>query len=398
MSAYIIDWLNLLLRWAHLITGIAWIGASFYFVWLDNSLETPTEDNKKRGFGGQLSSIHAGGFYEVAKYKLAPPMMPQHLHWFKWEAYSTWITGFFLLALMFYVGAETYLIDSSKMSLNPLTAITISLGTLAGGWIVYDLLCKSPLSKNGWLLGIILLSFVALVAWGLNQIFSDRAAYLHVGALIGTCMAANVFFVIMPGQKALVAAVEKGDAPDPKYAAASKVRSVHNNYLTLPILFLMISNHYPMTYGHPQAWAVLMAILLIGAWTRHFFNLKHKGIVKPGILISAAIATLILAWAIAPKALPKPAAASSDPVSIVTNEEALSIVQQRCASCHSATPTDDIFKAAPGGVKLDTEQEMMQWAPRIMARSVSSKDMPFMNKTAMTDEERIKLGTWITAQ
>lgn len=393
MSAYIIDWLNLLLRWVHLITGIAWIGASFYFVWLDNSLEEPDEDNKKKGFGGQLSSIHAGGFYEVAKYKLAPPVMPQHLHWFKWEAYSTWISGFLLLSLMFYVGAESYLVDSTKLDISPLAAVGISLGTLAGGWIVYDLLCKSPLARNAGLLALVLLAFVALVAWGLDKVFSDRAAYLHVGALIGTCMAANVFFVIMPGQRALVSAVEQGQAPDPKYAMASKIRSVHNNYLTLPVLFLMISNHYPMTYGHPHAWAVLMAILLIGAWTRHFFNLKHKGVVKPGILVSAAIATAALAWAIAPAPV---AVATND--NTITTEQAFEIVQNRCTSCHSATPTDDLFTVAPGGVLLDNIAQMEQWAPRIMARTVTAHDMPFMNKTQMTDEERTQLGGWIQSR
>ena len=393
MSAYIIDWLNLLLRWVHLITGIAWIGASFYFVWLDNSLEEASEENKKKGIGGQLSSIHAGGFYEVAKYKLAPPFMPHHLHWFKWEAYSTWISGFLLLTLMFYVGADSYLIDTTKFAMSPMAAIGLSLGTLIGGWVVYHLLCKSPLAKQPVALAVVLLLFVAAVAWGLNQLISARAAYLHVGALIGTCMAANVLFVIMPGQRELVSAVEQGKAPDPKYAQASKVRSVHNNYLTLPVLFLMISNHYPMTYGHPHAWAVLMAILLIGAWTRHFFNLKHKGVVKPGILVSAAIATIILAWAIAPKAPALPATAAA-----VTTEQAFAIIQKHCTGCHSTMPTDDIFKVAPGGVMLDSIEQMQQWAPRIMARSVTSQDMPFMNKSAMTEEERAQLGAWIQSQ
>jgi len=391
VSAYIVDWLNLLLRWMHLITGIAWIGASFYFVWLDNSLEAPSEENKQKGFGGQLSSIHAGGFYEVAKYKLAPPVMPQTLHWFKWEAYSTFITGFALFTLMFYVGAQSYLIDASKMPLSTWQAIAISLGVFIGSWIFYDLLCKSPLAKKPLLLGALLLVFVAVLSWALNLIFSARAAYLQVGALIGTCMAANVFFVIMPGQRALVSAVEQGQAPDPKYAIASKVRSVHNNYLTLPVLFLMISNHYPMTYGHPHAWAVLIAILLIGAWTRHFFNLRHKGKVKPGILVSAALATALLAWAIAPA----PVTASS---SKVTAEQAFTIVQQRCAACHSARPTDDVFTVAPAGVMFDSVAQMEQWAPRIVARAVQSHDMPLMNKTAMTDEERAALGSWALGQ
>ncbi len=387
MSAYVVDWLNLLLRWTHLITGIAWIGASFYFVWLDNSLEAPSEENKKKGFGGQLSSIHAGGFYEVAKYKLAPPVMPQTLHWFKWEAYSTFITGFALFTLMFYVGAQSYLIDSSKLALSTWEAIGISLGVFVGGWIFYDLLCKSPLAKKPLVLGSLLLVFIALLSWGLNLIFSARAAYLQVGALIGGCMAANVFFVIMPGQRALVSAVEQGRAPDPKYAVASKVRSVHNNYLTLPVLFLMISNHYPMTYGHPHAWAVLMAILLIGAWTRHFFNLRHKGQVKPGILVSAALATAVLAWAIAPAAVITSSSA-------VSTKQAFAIVQQRCAACHSAKPTDDIFTVAPAGVMFDSTAQMEQWAPRILARAVQSHDMPLMNKTAMTDAERAALGSW----
>lgn len=392
MSAYIVDWLNLLLRITHLITGIAWIGASFYFVWLDNSLEEPSEDNRKKGFGGQLSSIHAGGFYEVAKYRLAPPVMPEHLHWFKWEAYSTWISGFLLLTLMFYVGAQSYLIDPGKMALSPWQAIALSLGVLAGGFAIYDLLCRSPLAANGWALAAVLLVLVAVLAWALGLVFSDRAAYMHIGALIGTCMAANVFFVIMPGQRALVAAVTAGEAPDPKYARASKLRSVHNNYLTLPVLFLMISNHYPMTYGHTHAWAVLMAIVLIGAWTRHFFNLRHKGVVKPSILVSSAIATLVLAIAIAP---PAPAAKSEGGVS---DEAALTIVNTHCSGCHSAAPTDDIFTVAPGGVMIETLEQMQQWAPRIQARAVTSHDMPFMNKTAMTDEERAQLGEWIARQ
>ena len=393
MSAYVVDWLNLLLRWMHVITGIAWIGASFYFVWLDNSLEAPNEDNQRKGIGGQLSSIHAGGFYEVGKYKLAPPAMPEHLHWFKWEAYSTWITGFALFTLMFYIGADSYLLDSSKAALAPWQGILISIGTFIGGWIVYDQLCKSPLAKNTWALAILLLAFITALAWGLEQIFSARAAYMQVGALIGSCMAANVFFVIMPGQRALVAAVEKGEAPDPKYAVASKIRSVHNNYLTLPVIFLMISNHYPMTYGNAHGWAVLLAIILIGAWTRHFFNLRHKGVVKPGILVSAAIATAALAWIISP---PVPAVQKTG--TTVTAQTAFQIVQQRCSRCHSKHPTDSVFTVAPAGVMFDSIAEMERWAPRIEARAVISHDMPFMNKTGMTDLERAELGAWIASR
>ena len=390
MSAYIIDWLNLLLRWVHVITGVAWIGASFYFIWLDNSLEAPSDDNQQKGIGGQLSAIHGGGFYEVGKYQLAPKHLPENLHWFKWEAYSTWITGFLLFVLMFYIGAESYLIDRSKMDLTAAEAIAISLCVFIGGWVIYDQLCKTALADSGWWLALVLLLLIALLAWGLGNVFSARAAYLQIGALIGTCMAANVLFVIMPGQRALVKAVTAGETPERHYARASKVRSVHNNYLTLPVLFLMISNHYPMTYGHSQAWLVLMAIILIGAWTRHFFNLKHRGIIKPSILVSAALAMSLLAWAIAPR-LPTVSAGSE----IISTGQALSIVQQRCATCHSETPTDDMFTVAPNGIYLETEAQMIQWAPRILARSVLTQDMPFMNKTGMTETERQDLGRWI---
>lgn len=395
MAAYIVDWLNLLLRWGHLITGIAWIGSSFYFIWLDNSLEEPSPENRQKGIGGQISSIHGGGFYEVAKYTLAPAAMPANLHWFKWEAYTTWITGFFLLVLMFYLGAQTYLIDPSKVPLSPWQAIAISLLTLTCGWLVYDSLCKSPLAKSPWLLAIILLLFIALLAWALGLVFSDRAAYIHVGALIGSCMAANVFFVIIPGQRALVVAVQRGEKPDVKYARASKLRSVHNNYLTLPILFLMISNHYPMTYGHDQAWAVLVAIIMISAWARHFFNLRHRGITKPSILVSALVALMILAAMIAPPSIyrAKPVAEVG-----VSTAIALSIVLQRCTSCHSEQPTDDVFTIAPAGVVLQNEAQLRQWAPRILARVVQSRDMPFINKTQMTDGERERLGQWLRQQ
>ncbi|MCR6651041.1 MAG: urate hydroxylase PuuD [Cellvibrionaceae bacterium] len=391
---YILDWLNLLLRWGHLVTGIAWIGASFYFIWLDNSLEEPSEDNKNKGIGGQLNSIHGGGFYEVAKYKLAPPKMPQTLHWFKWEAYSTWITGFFLLALMYYVGAESYLVDPTKYPLQPWQGIVLSLATLGIGWFIYDALCKSPLARNGWILAGVLLILIGLSAWALGNVFSDRAAFLHVGALIGTCMAANVFFVIIPGQKALVAAVEAGRAPDTKYARASKLRSVHNNYLTLPILFLMISNHYPMTYGHQHAWAVLLAIVLLGAWTRHFFNLRHKGIFKPSILISALIGFALLAWVMSPRAVLPP----QNKTAGLTDTQAHAMVRQHCAGCHSANPTDEIFTVAPGGVLLESPEHIRQWMGRIQMRVLISKDMPFMNKTGMTEEERMQLGEWLSAQ
>ena len=260
MEAYLFDWLNLFFRWFHVIAGVAWIGASFYFVWLDLSLREPPQWKKEKGIKGDLWAIHGGGIYEVAKYTLEPEAMPKKLHWFKWEAYTTWLTGFVLLSVMYYWGADQYLIDPSKMALTQWQAIGISMAFLAGGFIVYELLVKSPLKASPKLFGALLFAILTASAWALGEIFSDRAAYLHVGALIGSIMAGNVFFGIMPAQRELVRAIEAGEQPNPEPAAFAKLRSTHNNYLTLPLLFIMISNHYPMTYGHEQAWLVLALI------------------------------------------------------------------------------------------------------------------------------------------
>ncbi|MGY8868848.1 MAG: urate hydroxylase PuuD [Pseudomonadales bacterium] len=390
MDPYLIDWISLILRFLHVVTAIAWIGASFYFIWLDNTLQSPPQWKKDKGISGDLWAIHGGGFYEVAKYRLAPEQMPETLHWFKWEAYSTWITGFLLLSLIYYVGADAYLIDTSKADISQLSAIAIGLGSILGGVIVYDLACKSPLVNHGLIFGLLMLVLLTLVAFGLGLILSDRGAYIHVGAIIGTCMAANVLVGIMPAQRALVAAVEKGEAPDPKYGINAKLRSTHNNYATLPVLFIMLSSHYPMTYGHEYGWLVLGAIMLIAAWARHFFNLRHKGIVKPFILVSALLAFIALAWIIAPKPVSLDASSKA-----LSDAEAISLIQQRCRSCHSATPTDELFTTAPAGVIYDTKKQIMNWLPRIHARAVISKDMPFMNKTGMTDKERIALADWL---
>ncbi|BBB31642.1 urate hydroxylase PuuD [Neptunomonas japonica] len=390
MDPYLIDWISLILRFLHVVTAIAWIGASFYFIWLDNTLQNPPQWKKDKGISGDLWAIHGGGFYEVAKYRLAPEQMPETLHWFKWEAYSTWITGFLLLSLIYYVGADAYLIDTSKADISQLSAITIGLGSILGGVIIYDLACKSPIVNHGLIFGLVMLVLLTLIAFALSLVLSDRGAYIHIGAIIGTCMAANVLVGIMPAQRALVAAVKKGEAPDPKYGVNAKLRSTHNNYATLPVLFIMLSSHYPMTYGHEYGWLVLGAIMLIAAWARHFFNLRHKGIVKPLILVSALLAFMALAWIIAPK--PVSLGASSKTLS---DSAAISLIQQRCNSCHSATPTDELFSTAPAGVIYDTKKQIMNWLPRIHARVVISKDMPFMNKTGMTDKERAALADWL---
>lgn len=392
MDPYINEWLNLVIRFAHLITGIAWIGASFYFVWLDNHLETPPQEKADKGIGGDLWAIHGGGFYEVAKYKLAPPKMPATLHWFKWEAYTTWITGFLLLSLMFYVGAESYLIDKRVADLSQMQAILLGLGSIVVGVGIYEFLVRTKLRNHGIILGLILIVVATALSYGLTQIFSARGAYMHMGAIIGTIMAGNVFFGIMPSQRALVKAVEEGKAPDPAYGLNAKVRSTHNTYTTLPIIFIMISNHYPMTFNHSANWLILIAIILITAAVRQYFVLRHFGKQKPLILVASVVATVVLAVAIAPRTVDISEAQQQQ---VVTDAQVTQIIEQRCGSCHSEKPTDDIFTIAPAGIVFSDIDTITQWAPRIQARVIDAKDMPFMNKSKMTDEERTTLAIWL---
>jgi uncharacterized membrane protein len=394
METYIIEWLSLIFRWLHVITGVAWIGASFYFVWLDNSLQNPPQWKKDKGIKGDLWAIHGGGIYEVAKYKLQPEKMPETLHWFKWEAYTTWITGMILLTIIYYLGADSYLIDKRVADLSQIQAIGLGIGIIAGSWIIYELLCSSPLAKNGLVISALLILFATAVAYLLAQLFSGRGAYIHFGAVIGTLMAGNVFRVIIPGQKALVAAIIAGKEPEAKWAEKAKLHSTHNTYLTLPLLFIMISNHYPMTYDHQFNWLILLAITAITALARQFFILKHKGIHKHSILIIAAMATLALAILMAPK--PAPSVANTDNIDPdLLSAQVLSIIKERCATCHARNPTDEVFSVAPGGVAIETMEDIHQWAPQINARSVQSHNMPFMNKTGMTQEERNTVARWL---
>jgi uncharacterized membrane protein len=393
MDPYITEWLNLIIRFAHLIVGIAWIGASFYFVWLDNHLEKPPEEKAEKGISGDLWAIHGGGFYEVAKYKLAPPKMPTTLHWFKWEAYTTWITGFLLLSLMFYVGAESYLIDPRVQELTQWQAIGLGLGAIIIGVGSYELLVRTKLKDHGLVLAVILFIIATALSYGLTQVFSARGAYMHMGAILGTIMAGNVFFGIMPSQRALVKAVEEGATPDAKYGLNAKLRSTHNTYITLPVLFIMISNHYPITYNHSANWLVLMAIILITAAVRQYFVLRHFGKQKPMVLVSSIIATIVLAYAIAPKTVELTAEQKQHDVS---NAQVQHIIETRCSACHSEAPTDDVFTSPQGGVIFSDIASIKQWAPRIEARVVHSKDMPFMNKTQMTEEERLTLSLWLS--
>lgn len=396
----LLDWISLFLRWFHVIAGVAWIGASFYFIWLDNNLRTPPDWKKQKGIKGDLWAVHGGGFYEVAKYEYGPEVIPEKLHWFKWEAYTTWISGFLLLSLVYYHGAAIYLIDSSVMDLTPAQAITRGLGLIFGGLFIYEAACRSPLAKYPQVFGIMFLLLIAAASYLATHWFSGRGAFMHVGALIGTIMVGNVFFKIMPAQRLMVDAVTNKTEIDPSWGLGAKLRSVHNNYLTLPLLFIMISNHYPMTYQHPKAWLVLMAIGLVSARIRHYFNLKHIGISRPSILITGAIGMLVIAgWVsmpVAPKADPSGSDLTLPAVVALNNQQqtVFDVMQTHCANCHSAQPSDEIFVIAPMGLMFDTWQQIEERAAVIHRRAVISKDMPMMNKTGMTEQDRQIIGTW----
>jgi uncharacterized membrane protein len=391
VEAYVSDWLNLLVRWLHMIAGIAWIGSSFYFVWLDNHLQPPRADvDRDKGVGGEIWSVHGGGFYHAQKYRVAPPAMPETLHWFKWEAYTTWLSGMFLLVLVYWLGAEVYLIDPSVASLGPLTASGISLAFIAVGWLVYDALCRLPLARNGPLFGSILLFLAALLAWGLCQVFGGRGAYIHFGAVLGTIMAANVFFVIIPGQRQMVAAAERGDNPDPQPGIRGKQRSVHNTYFTLPVLFTMVSNHFAMTYSHEFNWAILIAISLSGALVRAYFVARHSGRASPIPVIGAVLLLLIVAIAIAPRGTVAGAGT-------VDFDAVRTVVHQRCTTCHATSPEHPGFQAAPSGVVLETDRQIVAEALRIHHQTVVTRVMPIGNLTNITEEERALIDRWYRA-
>jgi uncharacterized membrane protein len=382
-------WANLAIRWLHLTAGIAWIGSSFYFMWLDSHLKAPAE--ARQGVAGELWSVHSGGFYHQTKFMVAPAGMPEELHWFKWEAYTTWISGFLLLSLIFYVGADLNLVDRNKLDLTSWQAIAIGLGSLAAGWLVYDGLCRSPLGRNLKVFGVVWFGALTAAAYGLTRIFSDLGAVMHVGAIIGTVMTANVFLIIIPNQKKLVAQVLAGEAPDASLGKRSKQRSVHNNYMTLPVLFIMISNHYPMIVSAPLNWLWLAGLGLVGWAVRHFFNLKNAGRIHPEVLLLAAagfVAIGVLNEQAKPKALAGPAP---------TYAAVRAIVDRHCVMCHSATPTHRGVPAPPNGAAFDTLAGLQQRAPLIYERAVATHSMPLGDETHMTDAERAALGAWVKA-
>jgi uncharacterized membrane protein len=388
LDPYATDWLNLLGRWLHVIVGIVWIGSSFYFIALDNHLRPPEqEDDRDAGVGGESWEIHGGGFYRVQKYRVAPPTLPEPLHWFKWEAYTTWLSGFALLVVLYYFHADTYLIDRDVADLSVWQAIAISIGLLAASWLVYDALCR-VLGSQPLVLATTLLVLITLAAWGISHLFSGRATYLQVGAMIGTMMVGNVFFVIIPAHRELVRAKQAGREPDPAANERGKLRSVHNNYLTLPVVFTMISNHFPFTYGHSYSWLILVVLLVIGAWVRHFFNLRHAGRTVWAIPVTAALAIALLAVLI------RPQSESVAGTATVPFARVVQIVDQRCTACHSLHPTK--VDEPPLGITMDTPAEIQRLAPGIQQQAVDSTAMPLGNVTGMTTAERRLLGRWIT--
>jgi uncharacterized membrane protein len=379
------DWLELAFRWLHVIAGIVWIGTSFYFVALDNHLGRPRV--AEEDVAGESWEIHGGGFYRISKYRVAPADLPEPLHWFKWEAYATWLSGFGLLVVLYYANAETYLIDKSVADIPVAAAIGVSLIGLAAAWVVYDLACL--VFKSDFVVGLLLLAMVVGSAYGAGQVFSGRAAYLQVGAMLGTIMAANVLFNIIPAHWELIRAKEAGRQPDAGPGLEAKRRSVHNNYLTLPVVFTMISNHFAFSYEHDHAWLVLVALTLIGAWIRHFFNLRHAGRTEWFIPVTALAASVLLAVAI------RPDEGGGAPAAPVDAAKAVAIVQQRCVPCHSQNPTQEGFDAAPGGVVLDTREQIEDQADAVEEQAVRTQAMPLGNVTGMTDEERETLGAWL---
>jgi uncharacterized membrane protein len=394
VEAHLGQWLNLALRWSHVITGVAWIGTSFYFNWLNSRLAPPPAGRAEPGVAGELWSVHGGGFYRVVKYAVAPAHLPGTLHWFKWEAYATWLTGFLLLVLIYYVGAASFLVDPTAGGgrVAPATGIAIGIGTLVVSWLVYDALCRSRLGTNPLALSVVLFTLGTALAWGSTRLLSPRAAYIHVGAAIGTIMAANVLMVIIPSQKEMVAAMAQGGPPDAARGKQAALRSLHNNYLTLPVLFIMVSSHYPATYGHPLNWAILAGLAVIGVATRHWFNLRNQGRPNAWLLPGAALGLVALALVTAPRARPSASSGAG-----ATFADVRVIVARRCAGCHSSAPTQPGMPVAPLGVMLDTPDQIRASAPRILAVAVDAQTMPLGNLTGMTVDERELLGRWIRA-
>ena len=393
MDAYLLDWANLLLRWVHVITAIAWVGSSFYFVFLDSSLTPPVdEDLKKQGVSGELWAVHGGGFYHPVKFAVKPPQLPGHLHWFYWESYSTWLSGIALFSVSYLWQAGTYLIDKSKMDWAPSTAVITALAFLVVFWLAYDLISRTlGQKKNGEaLVGLGVLVLVCVASWLACHWFAGRAAFLLVGGMIATAMSANVFFWIIPGQRTVVAAIKAGQPVDPIHGFRGKQRSVHNTYFTLPVIFAMLSNHYSFTWSHPQNWLVLILMMFAGAAIRQFFVLRHGyklGRNKhplPYALVGVAVILGVIVWMKpAPQAAPDKVA-NATPVSFAQIQPVLA---QRCAQCHGE-------QVQMKNVRLDSPEAVAKHAQAIYQQVVVSRLMPMNNSTGLTEDERAMIGRW----
>ena len=395
MLDYFWLWSEMIVRWVHVIAGVAWIGSSFYFIALDLSLKPGKELPKEAN--GQAWQVHGGGFYNMVKYLVAPKKMPEELTWFKWEAYSTWISGMALMSLVYYGSASLYMIDLEVLDITQLQAVFLSLGGIVIGWIIYDGLCRSPLGKNDLILALVGLVFLVLLSFIYTQVFSHRGAFMQMGVTIGTMMVANVAMVIIPGQKKVVQALKAGDDPNPIYGVRGKQRSLHNNYLTLPVIFVMIGGHYPIIFATEYSWLILGLILIIGALIRHFFNTKHKGLPAPYwtwlVASLLAVCSVLLSYAGAPNNNVYEVSNLN-----MTKEEihktAVELVIERCSSCHAREPLWEGLAFAPKGIHLETEEEVLKMANEIYWQSAASWAMPPGNIIWLEDEERVLLSEW----
>ncbi len=391
MEIILWQWLDMSIRWFHVIAGIAWIGSSFYFVHLDLGLK-PREALPK-GAAGEAWQVHGGGFYHMVKYLVAPAAMPDVLTWFKWEAYATWLSGMALMAVVYYMAAELYLIDPAVLELSGAAAVVISLAGLAAGWLVYDGLCRSPLGRSDSALAGAGFCFLAALSYGFTLVFSGRGAFMEMGALIGTMMVANVFLIIIPNQRKVVAELIAGRSPDPALGRAAKQRSLHNNYLTLPVIFVMIANHYPLTFAGPWNWLMLTIVLVIGAVIRHFFNQRHKGEPSPWWCWAVAAAGLAaMVWLSA-----RPAVMATGAEADMDMAEVESIIASRCAMCHAEQPLWPGMASPPKGVVLETQAQIRLRAKEIGLQVVHTRAMPPGNITEIPDQERRQLAVWIAA-
>ncbi len=385
LDSHIHEWLNLLIRWIHFIVGIAWIGASFYFNWLENNLNRKSSPGDS--IAGDLWAVHGGGFYHLNKFAAGPEQLPGELHWFKWEAYVTWLTGMMLLIVVYYFNAEIYMIDPSIRNLSTVQAMSISLVSIVGSWLVYDGICRTSLARRPRILVGVVFLYLSLLAYLLSVVFSGRAAYIHVGAVIGTLMVGNVFFVIIPAQKEMVRAMTESRNPDPALGAKGLLRSLHNNYLTLPVLFAMISVHFPSTYGNSVNWLILILISIAGVVARHYFNIRKASRPAWWLLVAAFCILLGAMWLSYPRA-------TEHQQRTVWSVEVMDIITARCSSCHAGNPSFAGISSPPGGMILETVQQIENHADAIYRNSVLTSTMPPGNLTGITDSERQLLAAW----